>query len=152
MTQRFTVLPAADRDLDEQADYLARKAGLATALRFFEATAATFETLVRMPGMGERRESQVPRLAGLRVSRVTGFENHLVFYRPAEGGIEIVRVLHGARDIDSVLDTDGESPRGLTMKWTCSLKQKSETLHFPLLTPFPLLTTSKSISSHVIIF
>lgn len=56
-----------------------------------------------MPGIGERRESPNPRLAGLRVWRVEGFEKHLIFYRPAGDGIEIVRVLHGARDIDSIL-------------------------------------------------
>jgi hypothetical protein len=33
MTPRFHVLPAADRDLDDQADYLARKASIETALR-----------------------------------------------------------------------------------------------------------------------
>ena len=69
-------------------------------------TAATFDKLARMPGMGERRESSNPRLAGLRVWRIDGFPNHLLFYRPVEGGIEIVRVLHGARDIDAVLESE----------------------------------------------
>ncbi len=36
-----------------------------------------------------------------------GFENHFVFYRPHESGIEVVRVLHGARDLESILDGDG---------------------------------------------
>ena len=62
-----------------------------------------------MPGMGERRESANPRLAELRVWRVEGFEKHLIFYRPTQGGIEIVRVLHGARDIDSVLESEDPS-------------------------------------------
>jgi toxin ParE1/3/4 len=30
---------------------------------------------------------------------VKGFPNYLVFYRPILRGIEVVRVLHGARDI-----------------------------------------------------
>ena len=57
-----------------------------------------------MPGIGERREPSNPQLAGLRVWRVEGSENHLVFYRTNDGGIDIVRVLHGARDIDRVLE------------------------------------------------
>jgi toxin ParE1/3/4 len=89
----FHVLPAADRDLDDQA-------------AFYDAANTTFEALARMPGMGERRESRQPRLAGMRVGRVEGFENHLIYYRPVEGGIEIVRVLHGARDIDRALESD----------------------------------------------
>ena len=46
---------------------------------------------------------------------VSRFKAHVVFYRPVAGGIEIVRVLHGARDIDGVLaeefgvDTEAEA-------------------------------------------
>ena len=87
MTPRVSVLPAADRDIDGQAEYLMREASLETALRFYDATAATFDKLARMPGMGERRESSNPHLAGLRVWRIDGFPNHLLFYRPVEGGI-----------------------------------------------------------------
>ena len=105
MTPRFRVSPAADRDLDEQADYLAKQASLETALRFYDAAAATFEKIAQMPSMGERWDSSNPRLAELRVWRVEGFEKRLIFYRPVDGGIEIVRVLHGARDIESVLES-----------------------------------------------
>lgn len=34
---------------------------------------------------------------------VTGFENYLVYYRPLRDGIEIIRILHGARDIARLL-------------------------------------------------
>jgi plasmid stabilization system protein ParE len=37
MISRVRVLPAADSDLDDQAGYLARAAGLETALRFYDA-------------------------------------------------------------------------------------------------------------------
>jgi toxin ParE1/3/4 len=106
MTGRFDVLPAADRDLDNLADYLARNAGIETAYRFFDAAYATFGRLADMPGIGEPRHSAHPRLAGLRVWRIEGFPNHLAFYRPSDGGIDIIRVLHGARDIDSILESE----------------------------------------------
>lgn len=102
----YRILPAADLDLDGQADYLAREASLETALRFYDAASSSFERIAQMPGLGERRDSANPRLTGLRVWRVEGFEKHLIFYRPADDGVEIVRVLHGARDIDSVLDLE----------------------------------------------
>ena len=57
-------------------------------------------------GWGERRHSSNPLLAGLRIWRIDGFPNHLIFYRPIEGGIEIVRVLHGVRDIGAVLESE----------------------------------------------
>ncbi len=82
-------------------------ASLEAPQRFYDAAAATFEKLARMPGLGERRESLNPRLAGLRVRRIEGFPNHLIFCRPVEDGIEVVRVLHGAGDIDRVLESEG---------------------------------------------
>ncbi len=106
MTSSYRVLPAADTDLDDQAAYLAREASLEVALRFYDAAAATFEELARMPGLGERRPTADPRLEGLRVGRIRGFEKHLIFYRPVADGIEIVRVLHGARDIDRLLESE----------------------------------------------
>ncbi len=106
MTAGYRILPAADRDLDDQAEYLAREANLETALRFYEAANRTFQELARMPGLGERRESDHPRLAGLRVHTIEAFPNHLAFYRQTAEGIEIVRVLHGARDLERILESD----------------------------------------------
>ena len=53
-----------------------------------------------MPELGQRQEFGRNELAELRVWQVQGFENFLVFYRPVERGIEVLRVLHAARDID----------------------------------------------------
>lgn len=109
MTPLFRVLPAAEADLDDQAAYLARNASLETALRFYDSARTTFEQIARSPGLGERRESTNPRLANLRVRRVEGFEAHLIFYRPADDAIEIIRVLHGARDTDRLLASDTDN-------------------------------------------
>jgi len=106
MTAHYRVRPAADTDLDDQAAYLAREASLDIALRFYDAAAVTFEQIARMPGIGERRPTANPRLEGLRVWRIQGFEKHLIFYLPAADGIEIVRVLHGARDLDCLLESE----------------------------------------------
>lgn len=46
------------------------------------------------------------RQAGLRRWPIPGFRNYLIFYRPMENGVEIVRVLHGARDIAAALEED----------------------------------------------
>ncbi len=105
MTRRYQVLPAADRDLDDQAAYLAIEASLETALRFYDAASTSFDRIASMPGIGERWQSTNPRLTELRVWRVDGFQKHLIFYRLADDGVEIIRVLHGARDIDSVLES-----------------------------------------------
>lgn len=106
MTAPYQVLPAADRDLDEQAHDLAREVSPETAWRFYDAAASTFEDLARVPGIGEPWKSSQPHLAGVRVFRLKGFEKHLVFYRPVGAVIEIIRVLHGARDLDRALSDD----------------------------------------------
>jgi toxin ParE1/3/4 len=44
-----------------------------------------------------------PRLIEVRKRSVIGFRNYLVFYRVDSGRVEIIRVLHGARDISAIL-------------------------------------------------
>jgi toxin ParE1/3/4 len=95
--------PGARRDLVEIFRYYTRQGGLRVAQRFFAQAEATFARLARMPGLGTPYGHEHPALAGLRFFPVSRFRNHLVFYRPVVGGIEIVRVLHGARDIDGIL-------------------------------------------------
>ena len=54
--------------------------------------------------MGVKRSFRHASLQDLRMHPVRGFERHLVFYRERDDGIEVVRVLHGARDILSLMD------------------------------------------------
>jgi toxin ParE1/3/4 len=83
-----------------------RQAGLRTARRFLAEAEATFGRLASLPGLGTRYEPDHPRISDLRYFPVSRFKNYLVFYRPIENGVEIVRVLHGARDIPSILADD----------------------------------------------
>jgi toxin ParE1/3/4 len=94
---------AAFSDLNEQAKYIQMDSPQA-AIRFLAAAETTFQRLAAMPELGERQEFGRNELAGLRVWQVQGFENYLIFYRPAEGGIEVLRVLHAARDVAAVFD------------------------------------------------
>jgi toxin ParE1/3/4 len=95
--------PAANRDLVAIYRHHARRAGLRVADRFFAEAEATFARLARMPGMGTRYEPDEPLYADLRYFPVSRFRGHLVFYRAVPGGIEVFRVLHGARDIHGIL-------------------------------------------------
>ena len=94
----------AEQDVDELAFRLARSAGRESAYRFLEALDQAIEQLADMPEIGTRWELPRPELAGLRVWPVPRFKNYLIFYQPIENGIEIIRVLHGSRDIDSILE------------------------------------------------
>jgi toxin ParE1/3/4 len=99
------VHPAADQDLDEQFDDLSRDS-LEVALRFLSAAEQTFRELAQMPGIGAPKKFRNPQLAGVRQWRIRGFERHLIFYRETQDGIEVIRVLHGARDVESILERE----------------------------------------------
>lgn len=47
-----------------------------------------------------------PTLFGLRRWPIQGFEKHLIFYLVFENTIDIVRVLHSARDIEGILEEE----------------------------------------------
>jgi toxin ParE1/3/4 len=89
-------------DIIEHALFIAREQPDA-ARRFVEATADAIDKLAFMRNMGAIRESPDPDLAGLRQWPIKGFRNFLVIYRPLRDGIIVVRVLHGARDIDQAI-------------------------------------------------
>lgn len=88
-------------DVEEIAGYI-RRDSARSALRFLDAVAGTVGRLAERSGLGRTFESNNPHLDGLRCFRVAGFGNYLVFYVPLENGIRVVRVLHGARDLNSV--------------------------------------------------
>ena len=68
MSARYTVKPKADRDLDDNADYLAREANLDIALTFLSASYETFALLADNPQMGWTSRMKNPALKSLRES------------------------------------------------------------------------------------
>ncbi len=100
------VLPRADADLDAAAEYYANEAGVAVALRFLRAVERAYEFLASRPKAGSPGQYHSRKLEGIRRWPVPEFENYLVFYRMAGGSVEIVRVLHGARDIESLFEVE----------------------------------------------
>lgn len=59
-----------------------------------------------MPKIGKLSQFSNPILADVLQQAVKGFKRCLVFYRPSDSGVEILRVIHGARDIEAILDED----------------------------------------------
>ena len=90
--KRAIFAPAAEADLEAIYDYIATDNAVAAATlvtRLEDLATRLAET----PGIGRARTELLPDL------RSFPFGNYVLFYRPTEGGIEIVRVLHGARDV-----------------------------------------------------
>jgi toxin ParE1/3/4 len=102
LSRQIIIDPAADRDIDEQLAYLADRS-VDVAVRYLEATEQTFEFLALTPGIGAEFPHDHPRLAGVRKWPINGFENYLAFYITDEESIRIIRILHGARDVERIL-------------------------------------------------
>ena len=99
------IRPRAATDLDGHEDYIAEKS-LEEALRFSVSVRQTFDTLAKQPRIGWQRTFRNLLLSGIRVWRVKGFSDYLIFYHPLNDGVDIIRVLHGRQDLDTVLEDE----------------------------------------------
>ena len=103
MSKKADKHPRARIDLAEIFSYIAVDK-LSAAERFVEAAEDAFTKLADMPGMGPEWGSKKPSLRGVRFWPIRGFSNYLIFYKRTKDGIEVLRVIHGARDIERVFD------------------------------------------------
>ena len=103
MSLTVDILPAAQADISNQADYYVQGADIGTALRFLDAVEGTFELLTSQPHMGALTKQDHPALAGSRFVPIKGFEKILAFYRVQAGCIDVIRVIHSSRDIPNLL-------------------------------------------------
>jgi len=95
MTLILDVLPAAVQDIEACGNYLAER-NLSASDRFADAVDATIQMLLHNPNLGERLHADLT--GQTRYRTISGFKNYLIFYRQVDSALEIVRVLHGARD------------------------------------------------------
>ena len=72
------------------------------AARFIPALEAMCMQLAKLPSMGSVRDFRRTDLKGVRMLPVTGFEHYLIFYVPAGKSIEVIRILHAARDFPTI--------------------------------------------------
>jgi toxin ParE1/3/4 len=73
-----------------------RRANVSAARSVLEAIHETMNLLAEFPTLGELK----PELAAnLRSFPAKKYRNYLIFYLPLTDGIQVVRVLHGARNL-----------------------------------------------------
>ncbi len=103
MTRRVYLLAAANEELEEQHAWYALNAGPRTAQRFLYELRTTFRRLAASPGRGRFLLTARPELIGLRYWLIRGFPM-IVYFRAVDDGIEILHVLHAARDRRGVVE------------------------------------------------
>jgi toxin ParE1/3/4 len=89
--------PSSRNDLIEILDYVAKdKPG--AAIRLVERLEATCQMLAKNSGLGTSRNDLKPGLRAWSVGQ------YVIFFRDVRDGIEVVRVVHGARDAGALFD------------------------------------------------
>ena len=91
--------PRARTDLLEIHDFVATDS-IRAAARLVDRLEETCQSLAKHPELGERRDDLAPSL------RCFSVDNYAIFYRRVADGIEIVRVVSGARDLEALFGSD----------------------------------------------
>lgn len=99
MTPQFRLTQPAIGDIEQIAEYIARKSGLNLADRFLSNLDAKFAKIAQFPNLGRQRDEILPSLRSLPM------DNYLILYMPIGQDVEIFRVVSGYRDL-SALFTD----------------------------------------------
>ncbi len=96
--KRYLLTYEAREDLTDIKRYLTREAGGRVANSTLKRIRDAFIFLNRTPGMGHLRED----LTNAPV-KFWSVSSYLIIYNPAAQPIEIVRVLHGSREVEPLI-------------------------------------------------
>jgi toxin ParE1/3/4 len=89
-------------DILEQADWYQKRSGLALAKRWENAVTSALTRIVKNPRSGATCSFSADELQGVRRMPIARFPKHLIFYRIEDSQVLILRVIHGARDLESL--------------------------------------------------
>ncbi len=92
---KLIIAPAAQQDLSDIFDYIARDKPIAAA-NWVETIEQKCRLIATTPEFGEKRPEFGSDVRSSSVGR------YVIFYRPAPDGIEVARVIPGDRDIRSL--------------------------------------------------
>lgn len=99
----LAISDAAASDIVEQADWYEAQSGRSLAERWEKAVTAAILNTVRSPNSGTPCAFKSSELSHVRRISIAGFPKHLIFYRFSEREIFLLRVVHGARDLERLL-------------------------------------------------
>jgi toxin ParE1/3/4 len=101
---RYRLTRAAARDLAEIGLYTQQVWGVAQRRRYLRRLDRRMTRLADRPGLGAPRDDIRTGYRSFREGR------HIIFYRTAVEGIEIVRVLHESMDVQLHIEPGNEQP------------------------------------------
>jgi toxin ParE1/3/4 len=93
MKNRLTYAPCAETDLDGILEFIAHDKPLA-AMSFVEKLREKRYLLAANPELGELRQDLAENLRAFSIG------NYVIFYRPIQNGVEIVRMVSGFQNLE----------------------------------------------------
>ena len=105
---RLEITDTALSDILEQADWYTTRSTEDLAVRWEEAVSATMLFVLDHPSSAPLCGFQRPALADVRRTTIRDFPRHLIFYRVHRSTLIILRVVHGARDLESLFSPAAE--------------------------------------------
>ncbi|HXF13687.1 MAG TPA: type II toxin-antitoxin system RelE/ParE family toxin [Terriglobales bacterium] len=99
---RLTVSEAAAADIIEQADWYQQQSGAQLAKRWETAVTSAVLRIIDRPRAGTISKFPHSELSDVRRVLILGFPKHLIFYQVRKSEILILRIVHGARDLESL--------------------------------------------------
>jgi toxin ParE1/3/4 len=91
------VAAVAEEDLKAIWDYVAQH-NPETASKLIREIISKFALLRGYPHVGRQQHKMLVNLRSLVV------KDYIIFYQPSEDGVEILRVMHGSRDVNSIFE------------------------------------------------
>jgi len=109
MSQRTIVFQRkALEDIEEIVSFIAQDSTKA-AKNFRDTLEQTCVLLAEMPDMGMARDFKNPTLTNIRLWPLKRFEKYLIFYRVQGNTLNIIRVVHGVRDLPTLFGETSEN-------------------------------------------
>ena len=103
MKQQLTLTDAAVADILEQANWYQGQSDQRLAKRWESAVTSILLRILGNPRSGSPCSFKSEELHNVRRMSVAGFPKHLIFYQLQGREILILRIVHGARDLESLL-------------------------------------------------
>jgi toxin ParE1/3/4 len=92
---RYIISPTASRDLEEIIDYFTER-DINAGEHFVAEFNKRCRNLIQFPNLGRSYADLTPLLRGISL------DGYIIFYKPANDEIEIVRVVSGYRDLPAL--------------------------------------------------
>ena len=99
---RYHLTQRALADLRDIKAYITKHGTTRAAVRWIQTLRKKCQSVADTPGTGRPRDDLDPGLRSVAVG------NYVIFYREESGRVDIVHILHGARDIERLFREERE--------------------------------------------